>query len=403
MHISNHIIKFADDTTVVGLINKDNESAYREEVQELVSWCKVNNLYLNVDKTKEMVVDFRRARQDHSPLPINCSSVEIVKNIKFLTENLTWTLNPEHQFHHQESPATSLLPSEAEGSPSPITHPHYLLQRYCREHPEQLHHYLYLSSCFHPGDYIEKDIFKSSLVFITENLKVVGPSVPLVVNAGEDLVLPCSLQPNISAVDMTVEWLRPDLTQANRLVHLYEGHKDSNEDQIKSYRGRTDLFKEELQKGNTSLKLSAVQPSDEGDYTCLIQSESWYDDITLGVTVKVDFKVVGPAAPVVAVAGEDLVLPCSIHPRVSAEDLRVEWYRLYMRQTLVHLYEEYKDRNDEQIESYRGRTDLFKEELHKGNTSLKLSAVQPSDEGVYKCAVRSMSWYDDIPVYVEVR
>ncbi|KAK1805486.1 hypothetical protein P4O66_019788 [Electrophorus voltai] len=97
MHSSNHIIKFADDTTVVGLINKDNKSAYREEVQELVSWCKVNNLYLNIDKAKEMIVDFRRARRDHSPLAINGSSVEIVKNIKFLgvhiAENLTWTLN----------------------------------------------------------------------------------------------------------------------------------------------------------------------------------------------------------------------------------------------------------------------------------------------------------------------
>ncbi|KAK1788023.1 hypothetical protein P4O66_016497 [Electrophorus voltai] len=62
MHSLNHIIKFADDTTVVGLINKDNESAYREEVRELVSWCKANNLYLNVDKTKQMVVDFRRTR-----------------------------------------------------------------------------------------------------------------------------------------------------------------------------------------------------------------------------------------------------------------------------------------------------------------------------------------------------
>ncbi|KAK1801367.1 hypothetical protein P4O66_023040, partial [Electrophorus voltai] len=96
MHSSNHIIKFTDDTTVVGLINKD-ESAYREEVRELVSWCKVNNLYLNVDKTKEMVVDFRRARRDHSPLAIKGSSVEIIKNIKFLgvhiAENLTWTLN----------------------------------------------------------------------------------------------------------------------------------------------------------------------------------------------------------------------------------------------------------------------------------------------------------------------
>ncbi|KAK1792505.1 hypothetical protein P4O66_012434 [Electrophorus voltai] len=97
MHSSNHIIKFADDKTVVGLINKDDESAYREEVRELVSWCKVNNLYLNVDKTKEMVVDFRRARRDHSLLAINGSSVEIVKNITFLgvrlAENLTWTLN----------------------------------------------------------------------------------------------------------------------------------------------------------------------------------------------------------------------------------------------------------------------------------------------------------------------
>ncbi|KAK1789658.1 hypothetical protein P4O66_015559, partial [Electrophorus voltai] len=71
MHSSNHIIKFADDTTMLGLIRKDSKSAYREEVRELVSWCKVNNLHLNVNKTKEMVVDFRRARRDHSPLTIN--------------------------------------------------------------------------------------------------------------------------------------------------------------------------------------------------------------------------------------------------------------------------------------------------------------------------------------------
>ncbi|KAK1783985.1 hypothetical protein P4O66_022177, partial [Electrophorus voltai] len=96
LQILNHM-KFADDMNVVGLINKDDESAYREEVQELVSWCKLNNLHLNVNKTKKMVVDFRKARQDHSLLTINGSSVEMVKNTKFfgvhLTENLTWTLN----------------------------------------------------------------------------------------------------------------------------------------------------------------------------------------------------------------------------------------------------------------------------------------------------------------------
>ncbi|XP_076841953.1 uncharacterized protein LOC143486058 isoform X2 [Brachyhypopomus gauderio] len=238
---------------------------------------------------------------------------------------------------------------------------------------------------------------------ISENIIIVGPSAPLVVKAGEDLILPCSLQPNISAEDMRVEWYRPDLTQTNRLVHLYEDHEDRNKDQIKSYRGRTGLFKEELQKGNTSLKLSAVQPSDEGNYKCFIQSDSWYDDVTLWVTVEVNVNLLGPAVPLVAVAGEDLVLPCSVQPSISAEGMTVEWTRLYLKQTLVHLYEGYEDKNDDQIESYRGRTGLFKEELQKGNISLKLSAVQPSDEGVYKCLIKSPGWYDDITVYVEVK
>uniref|UniRef100_A0AAQ6IB52 Alkylated DNA repair protein AlkB homologue 8 N-terminal domain-containing protein n=1 Tax=Anabas testudineus TaxID=64144 RepID=A0AAQ6IB52_ANATE len=97
MHSSNQIIKFADDTTVVGLISKNDESAYREEVHQLSAWCKANNLSLNVGKTKEMVVDFRRAKSDHSPLNIDGASVEIVKSTKFLgvhlEENLTWSLN----------------------------------------------------------------------------------------------------------------------------------------------------------------------------------------------------------------------------------------------------------------------------------------------------------------------
>ncbi|KAK3513811.1 hypothetical protein QTP70_028861 [Hemibagrus guttatus] len=71
MHSSNHIIKVTDDTTVVGLISKNDESAYREEVQRLTAWCKANSLSLNVDKTKEMVV-YHRAQSDHSPLFIAC-------------------------------------------------------------------------------------------------------------------------------------------------------------------------------------------------------------------------------------------------------------------------------------------------------------------------------------------
>ncbi|KAI3363650.1 hypothetical protein L3Q82_001187 [Scortum barcoo] len=61
------------DTTVIGLITGDDETAaYREEVRALTSWCQDNNLHLNVSKTKELIVDFRRRqREEHAPLSIN--------------------------------------------------------------------------------------------------------------------------------------------------------------------------------------------------------------------------------------------------------------------------------------------------------------------------------------------
>ena len=59
-HSSNSILKFADNTTVVGLVTNNDEMAYREEVGTLTAWCLVNNRSLNVSKTKELIVDFRR-------------------------------------------------------------------------------------------------------------------------------------------------------------------------------------------------------------------------------------------------------------------------------------------------------------------------------------------------------
>ncbi len=49
---SNVLVKFADNTTVIGLIENNNEVAYREEIQNLTAWCDTNNLVLNIRKTK---------------------------------------------------------------------------------------------------------------------------------------------------------------------------------------------------------------------------------------------------------------------------------------------------------------------------------------------------------------
>ncbi len=110
----------------------------------------------------------------------------------------------------------------------------------------------------------------------------------------------------------------------------------------------------------------------------------------------------GPAGPVLAVAGEDVTLPCSVKPSISVVDMRVEWFRFDLRDTLVHIYDDHKDKNTDQFQSYRGRTELNHQELQRGDASLKLSSVRVSDEGLYKCFILSKSWSDDTTVNVSV-
>jgi hypothetical protein len=88
-HDSNTIIKFADDTTVVGLITNNNETSYREEVIDLAGWCLNNNLSLNISKTKEMIVDYRKRRTEYTPILINGAVVEQMESFKFLGVHIT--------------------------------------------------------------------------------------------------------------------------------------------------------------------------------------------------------------------------------------------------------------------------------------------------------------------------
>ncbi|KAI4892451.1 hypothetical protein NFI96_008743, partial [Prochilodus magdalenae] len=95
---SNTIIKYADDTTVIGLIRDNDETAYRDEIQHLSTWCHNNNLTLNTQNTKKIIMDLRRSRsQAHPPVYISGAAVEQVTSFKFLSthisSDLTWSLN----------------------------------------------------------------------------------------------------------------------------------------------------------------------------------------------------------------------------------------------------------------------------------------------------------------------
>ncbi len=78
------ILKFMDDTTVIGLIKDGDESAYRQEVEQLAGWCSLNNMELNTLKTVEMIVDFRKNPPALPPLTIMDSTVAAVESFRFL-------------------------------------------------------------------------------------------------------------------------------------------------------------------------------------------------------------------------------------------------------------------------------------------------------------------------------
>ncbi len=88
------LLKFADDTTLKGLIQDGDESAYGQEVKELSVWCSLNNLELNTLKTVEMTVDFRRNPPALSPLTVMNSTVTAVESFRFLgttiSQDLKW-------------------------------------------------------------------------------------------------------------------------------------------------------------------------------------------------------------------------------------------------------------------------------------------------------------------------
>lgn len=126
---SNLFIKFADDTTVVGAIKNGDETNYRSEVSRLATWCKDNNLHLNVEKTKEIVVDFRRVHTQHTPLTINGAAVERVRCTKFLgvhiSEDLSWSHNTASLAKKAQQRLYFLRKLRRAGAPPPIMHTFY--------------------------------------------------------------------------------------------------------------------------------------------------------------------------------------------------------------------------------------------------------------------------------------
>ena len=90
-NLSVKLLKFADDTTVIGLIQDGDETAYGQEVKQLVQWCSQHHLELNHKKTVEMTEDFQRCPPPHT---IQNDIVSTVDSFRFLgttiSQDLKW-------------------------------------------------------------------------------------------------------------------------------------------------------------------------------------------------------------------------------------------------------------------------------------------------------------------------
>eukprot|EP00061_Rhincodon_typus_P010809 g35373.t1 len=83
----NSIYKFSDDTTTVGQISDNDKTEYREEIENLAAWCKDNNLSINVNKTKELVINFGKWSGGHVSVCISGAELEMVENVKFFGDD----------------------------------------------------------------------------------------------------------------------------------------------------------------------------------------------------------------------------------------------------------------------------------------------------------------------------
>ncbi|XP_042671257.1 myelin-oligodendrocyte glycoprotein-like [Centrocercus urophasianus] len=110
-------------------------------------------------------------------------------------------------------------------------------------------------------------------------------------------------------------------------------------------------------------------------------------------------RVVAPSIRVNAIVGQDVVLRCQLSPCKDAWSSDIRWIQ-QRSSGFVHHYQSGQDL--EQMEEYKGRTELLKDGLSDGNLDLRIVAVRSSDSGSYICAVQDGDNHADAMVNLEV-
>ncbi|CAM4690980.1 unnamed protein product [Lepidochelys olivacea] len=118
---------------------------------------------------------------------------------------------------------------------------------------------------------------------VSAQFTVTGPDHPITAAVGGEAALPCHLSPRMNAQSMEVRWFR---SQHSAVAHLYHDGQDWYGNQMLEYQGRTELLKDDLTNGGVSLRIYDIRPSDEGQYTCLFQSLTFFHEASVLLQVE---------------------------------------------------------------------------------------------------------------------
>ncbi|CAI5697369.1 unnamed protein product [Oreochromis niloticus] len=137
--------------------------------------------------------------------------------------------------------------------------------------------------------------------------QLIGPSQALVARAGDDVILPCHVEPAYDVSTKTLEWTRSSLDP--RFVYVSRANQEIKKLKNPSFKGRTSLFVDEIKNGNISLKISKVKFDDTGTYKCYIP------DLEKEAFVELVVASDAATSPVISLSGIDkdrggVVLQC---------------------------------------------------------------------------------------------
>lgn len=76
---SRHLQKYSDDSAVGECISDGQEEEYGALADEFMFWSGRNHRLINVNKTKEMVIEVRRKRMARWPVSILGQDVDVVE------------------------------------------------------------------------------------------------------------------------------------------------------------------------------------------------------------------------------------------------------------------------------------------------------------------------------------